>query len=516
MTAGKFEENVNSIPLAETPSSLPVQDPFDLAQDDYDEQITFTLLWSYRRVIAMCTVISFGGFLFGWDTGTIGGILLLPSLLKSIGEEQVDGTYKLNTVIHGLLVGTYHIGAIIAGFTLVRLSDFKGRRLPIMVATGIYIVGNLIQLLTAESGRWYQFMIGRFISGLCIGTVGSLCPVFISETSPAVIRGSLTTLYLLANTTGLWIGAIVIYGLKSSFDSNASWMICLGIPMVVAAVVFCGILYAPESARYLIERGDIKGAERTLKRIGDRNVPRTVNSIKSKLTLDSRAQELGYFEMFKTKKYRKRLFTGMMVMFLQQMSGIDYFFYFGTQLFYSVGLNDSYVTLIILVTVNWLSAWAVMFVVERFGRKNTLLVGSATSFCTLMIYAVVGVTMVDLDATSSENRTPGIIMITFTCIYIICFGCTWAGCGNVVVTEMFPLQIRSKGMGVSIAFNWGANFFIAFCTPIVTAEIHYYFGLVFAGCMFVSFWFVLIFVPETKGISLEEIDGLYEKDLKAA
>ncbi|ONH68202.1 Hexose transporter 2 [Cyberlindnera fabianii] len=491
--------------------------PFEVIEnDEFDEQrdpeITIQLLWSYRSVILVCLMISFGGFLFGWDTGSISGIIALPSFEHKLGNyDPKTNDYHIGTVVHGLLVGCYHIGCIIGGFTLVRLSDFKGRRLPILICLVIYITGNTIQATTSRSGKWYQFMIGRFVSGLCIGSLGSLLPIFISELSPAVIRGSLTTLYLLLNTTGIMLGAIVIYLLKNAFDDNTAWIICLCVPIGVAMLVFIGILKAPESARFLISIGDIDGATKSLKRIGESNIEETIASMQAKFAVESKADEMGYFQMLTNKRYTKRLFTGVMVMFLQQMSGIDYFFYFGTQLFFSVGLNDSYVTMIILATVNYFTTWAVMYVVERFGRKKTLLVGSAACFSTLMVYAIVGVTMVDLDADASGNRTPGYIMITFTCIYIIVFGCTWAGCGQVVVTEMFPLQIRSKGVSVSIAFNWGANFFIAFCTPIVTAEIHYYFGLVFAGCMFVSFWFVLFFVPETKGISLEEIDGLYEK-----
>nr|QFR37090.1 MFS transporter [Cyberlindnera americana] len=476
--------------------------------------INFKMLWNFRKVITMCLLITFAGFLFGYDTGVIGGILQLPSAKRTLGKAVVDAngdiTYTIDTVTHGLLVSTYHIGCIIGGITIARAADFKGRRMPMMFSMFVYCCGNLIQILTCKTGKWYQFMIGRFVTGICIGSIAVLGPMFISETAPTIIRGSLTSCYQNLICTGILVGASVIYATKSSFDGDAAWVIPLALTMGVSLLVCIGIIFTPESARYLISIGKIDEARQSLIKTGETNVESTLENLRMRLTLDRKADEIGYMEMVTNKRNFKRLMIGVTLMFLQQMSGIDYFFYFGTQLFSSVGIKDSYLTMILLGSVNYATSILAIILVERFGRKRTLLTGSVLAFITLMIYSTVGVTMVDL-SDGADNRTPGYVMITFTCLFLLSFGSTWSGCVSVVVNEVFSLQIRSKALGVSMAFCWGANFFIAFCTPIITDIIHYAFGYVFAGCMFVSFFFVLFVVPETKGISLEEMDALFEK-----
>lgn len=490
-------------------------DEFLRSAHNQPERVTLLMLWNFRKVITMCILISWAGFLFGYDTGIIGGILQMPSITTAFGDVTTDDftgetTHSINTVIHGLLVGTYHIGCIIGGVTIARAADFRGRRIPIMFAMVIYCLGNTIQITTCQTGKWYQFMIGRFVTGMCIGSVAVLGPMFISETAPTIIRGSLTACYQNMICMGIMIGSIVVYLTKSSYTSNAAWIIPLCLSMLVSVVVCVGIIFTPESARYLVSIGQIDEARRSLIKTGETDVEFTIDNLVEKLTMDRKADDIGYMEMIANKKNFKRLLIGVTLMFLQQMSGIDYFFYFGTQLFTSVGLDDSYVTLIIIATVNYTTSIAVMFIVERFGRKKTLLAGSVLTTIMLTVYATVGVTMVDFTP-GADNSTPGYVMITFTCLFILSFGCTWAGCVSVVANEVFPLQIRSKALGVSIAFNWSANFFIGFCTPIVTEVIHYAFGYVFAGCMFFSFWFVFFVVPETKGISLEDVDMIFEK-----
>jgi SP family sugar:H+ symporter-like MFS transporter len=518
ISKGKNNLETTILSVPQTPEAFERVDPLSLNHDEelhdlveYPQNISFDLIWSYNRVISKCLLVAFAGFIFGYDTGTIGGILELTSAKAVLGELGIDG-YQIPSVIHGLIISMYHIGCIAGGFTIVRLADYMGRRRPIQIAMCCYITGITIQITTVFTHKWWQFMIGRMVTGLCIGSAGVLGPMLISETAPSVIRGSLTSMYGLMITVGILIGSIAIFITKQTINGNEAWIVPLFIGMGIAFIVACGIFFTPESPRYLISIGKVEEARCSLASVDEKDIENTIETIKSKLDLEKNAIQVGFVEMVSNKHNFKRLVIGMSLMLFQQMSGIDYFFYFGTTLFKSVGISDSYATLIILAAVNHCMSWVGLYVVERFGRKPSLLIGAFVEFICMIIYSTVGSTMIKLDGTSEENKVPGTIMIVFTCVFVMVFAITWATSVAVVCSEVFPLQIRSKAFGLSIAFNWGANFFIAFCTPVITEHIHYMYGYVFAGCIFASFWFVLLIVPETRGISLEQMGTLFEDE----
>lgn len=502
--------NTNPLELELNNSLFPPEEIHDLVEQP--QLLSPALIWSYRRVISRCLIISCAAFPFGYDTGCIGGLLELNSVKRVLGTyDPHTGMYEIAAMRHGLLLAMYHIGCIVGGFTIARLADYLGRKKPIQIAMCCYVLGITLQVTTVYTHKWWQFMIGRIVSGLCIGSAGVLGPMFISETAPAVLRGSLTSLYGLFITIGILIGSIVIFTTKSVANGNAEWTGTLLVGLVAAVLIAISIQFAPESSRYLISIGKDDEARKSLLKIGEPDVEGAVQLIKSKLDLESNARQVGFIEMLRNKHNMKRLTIGMLLMLFQQMSGVDYFLYFGTKLFDSVGIQDSYVTLIILTLVNHVTSYGGVYTVEKFGRKPIMLTGAFIEFICLIIYSTVGSTIIKLDGTASENRIPGMVMIIFTCIFIMAFSTTWAPSVAVVCSEVFPLHIKSKAFGLSIAFNWGANFFIAFCTPVITDHIHYLYGYVFAGFVFASFWFVMLVVPETRGISLEQMDTLFSE-----
>lgn len=476
-------------------------------------QVDLALIWSFRKVILLSILISFSGFLFGYDTGVIGGIINMRSFIRTLGHiDPTTGNHKLESYQTGLLVSGYHIGCITGGFTIARLADSLGRKIPILISMMVYITGILIQITSCVSGKWYQFLIGRMTSGLCIGSVAVLAPMFISETAPTVIRGSCTSLYQLNITIAIFTGSIVVYSCKEMYTNEAEWVIPLSLGIGFALAVCIGIFSTPESARYLVSIGEYEKAKKTLKTVEDPDVEGTLVILQEKLSLEHNADNVKFIEIFK-KKYIKRVIIGSMLMIFQQMSGIDYFFYYGTSLFKFAGVNDSYITSIIIAVVNLVVTIPGLYVIEKLGRKTSLLIGAAGTTCCLFIYSMIGSIKVDTNTSNdpTANKIPGIIMIIFTCLYISFFSPTWGASVSVLVSELYPIHIKSKAIAFGTAFNWGSNFFIGFCTPIITEQIGYKYGFVFTGFMFTGFWFVLFMVPETQGVSLEDLEALFEK-----
>ncbi|KAG7908944.1 hypothetical protein KL906_003175 [Ogataea polymorpha] len=462
----------------------------------------------------LCSLIAFGGFVFGWDTGTISGFVNMPDFKNRFGQINGEGERYLSNVRTGLMISIFNIGCALGGLTLGRLADSKGRKVGIMLTMIVYIVGIVIQIASITS--WVQFFIGRIISGLAVGSVSVLCPMFISETSPKEIRGALVSSYQLMITLGIFLGYCTTYGTYHNYDDSRQWRIPLGLCFAWALLMIFGMTFMPESPRYLIEKDRLEDAKRSIAKVNkveidSEFVEHEAAIILNSIEIERQAGSASWGELFTGKpKIFYRLFVGVILQSLQQLSGDNYFFYYGTTIFKSVGLTDSFETSIVLGVVNFASTIGSLFVVDRFGRRFTLIGGGIGMAVCLVIFAAIGTKILYKGEFGVDpNQSVGDAMIFLSCLFIFFFATTWGPCVFVVVSETYPLRIRQKGMGIAQSANWLWGFLIAFFTPFITNAIHFAYGFVFFGCVVFSIFFVFAFVPETKGLTLEEVDQLY-------
>lgn len=477
---------------------------------------------SFKDHIAIsifCFLVAFGGFVFGFDTGTISGFLNMSDYKARFGQQGADGTYYMSNVRTGLIVSIFNIGCAIGGIFLSKVADIYGRRIGLMFSMVIYVVGIIVQIASLHA--WYQIVIGRAIAGLAVGLVSVLSPLFISESAPKSLRGTLVCCFQLCITLGIFLGYCTTYGTKSYTDSR-QWRIPLGLCFAWAIILVVGMLSMPESPRFLIEKNRIEDAKRSISRsnkvhVDDPSVYTEVQLIKAGIDKEALAGSSTWMDLIKGKpRIFERVIMGIMLQSLQQLTGANYFFYYGTTIFQAVGLHDSFQTSIVLGTVNFASTFVGIYVIERFGRRLCLLVGSAAMFVCFIIYSVLGSTHLFVQGWLGETYTPtGNAMIFVTCLYIFFFASTWAGGVYCIVSETYPLRIRAKGMAVATAANWMWGFLISFFTPFITGAIHFYYGFVFSGCLLFSFVYVYFCVVETKGLSLEEVDELYATGIPA-
>lgn len=485
----------------------------------------YEILQSNWQLIIMCFGIAFTGLFFGYDTGTIGGITNMQPWLKRFGYyNQSTLEYEMSTTIVGIIVSSFHVGCICGGFTIARLSDTLGRRTPIAIACVVYTIGLAVQI---ASKRWYQFMIGRVITGLTVGANAVLAPMFLSEIAIPNIRGIIVNFYQIALTHGILFGYVADYAAKENYRGSKMWRLPLIGGFIFSLIILPMLAFVPESPRYLIQKGKFEEAKKCIARLKGKHrtilksesefedvtyvdeVNEEFEFLKAVYHLQEHQQRHTNFWALFSKRFIKRTVSGMCIMGFQQLSGIDYFLYYGTKLFESVGIDDSYITSIILGAINAAMAYVSILVADNVGRKRGLFWGSMGCFICLFIFSTIGVTMIDHGG-ANNTKVPGIIMIVFTCLFLVLFSCSWSAIAPVLISEIFTMEIKSKAMAFSQSFNWGANFFIALCTPIITARIGYGFGYVFAGSMFVAVIFVHFVIPETKGMTLEEIDDHYE------
>ncbi|CAH1828819.1 unnamed protein product [Saccharomyces cerevisiae] len=470
---------------------------------------------AYVTVSIMCIMIAFGGFVFGWDTGTISGFVNQTDFIRRFGMQHKDGTYYLSKVRTGLIVSIFNIGCAIGGIILSKLGDMYGRKVGLIVVVVIYIIGIIIQI--ASINKWYQYFIGRIISGLGVGGIAVLSPMLISEVSPKHLRGTLVACYQLMITAGIFLGYCTNYGTKT-YSNSVQWRVPLGLGFAWALFMIGGMTFVPESPRYLAEVGKIEEAKRSIAvsnkvAVDDPAVLAEVEAVLAGVEAEKLAGNASWGELFSSKtKVLQRLIMGAMIQSLQQLTGDNYFFYYGTTIFKAVGLSDSFETSIVLGIVNFASTFVGIYVVDRYGRRTCLLWGAASMTACMVVYASVGVTRLwpnGQDQPSSKGA--GNCMIVFACFYIFCFATTWAPIPYVVVSETFPLRVKSKAMSIATAANWLWGFLIGFFTPFITGAINFYYGYVFMGCLVFMFFYVLLVVPETKGLTLEEVNTMWEE-----
>ena len=470
---------------------------------------------AYVTVSIMCIMIAFGGFVFGWDTGTISGFINQTDFIRRFGMKHKDGTNYLSKVRTGLIVSIFNIGCAIGGIILSKLGDMYGRKVGLIVVVVIYIIGIIIQI--ASINKWYQYFIGRIISGLGVGGIAVLSPMLISEVSPKHLRGTLVSCYQLMITAGIFLGYCTNYGTKT-YSNSVQWRVPLGLGFAWALFMIGGMTFVPESPRYLAEVGKIEEAKRSIAvsnkvAVDDPSVLAEIEAVLAGVEAEKLAGNASWGELFSSKtKVLQRLIMGAMIQSLQQLTGDNYFFYYGTTIFKAVGLSDSFETSIVLGIVNFASTFVGIYVVERYGRRTCLLWGAASMTACMVVYASVGVTRLwpnGQDQPSSKGA--GNCMIVFACFYIFCFATTWAPIAYVVISETFPLRVKSKAMSIATAANWLWGFLIGFFTPFITGAINFYYGYVFMGCLVFMFFYVLLVVPETKGLTLEEVNTMWEE-----
>lgn len=450
-------------------------------------------------------VASIGGFMFGYASGQISGYFGMDDFCHRFGVTDVASSVctwpavRQGTITSLLCAGAL-IGAIVAG----RLADVVGRRLCVSGFALFCMVGAVIEISSQYS--WVQFAVGRLVEGVGIGGLSVVVPMYQSECAPKTIRGILIASYQLFVTLGIWVAAMVSrehavvskppdavfqinYGTHDSYHSSAQWRIPNGISFAWALILGCGILFLPESPRYSYRCGRHEEARNVIARLAGlspyhKDVDDQINDIQQKV-FEERSSEAKWHEVITGPRMMYRTTLGMVLQIGQQLTGSNFFFYYGTTVFAAVGLTDSYVTQIILNTVNVACTFLSFWVFANVGRRKALMAGAAWSFMCFMVYSLVGHS---IDPTT--NATSGNVLIVSSCFFIAAFATTWGPLAWAIVAELDPARYRAQCMALATASNWLFNFLISFFTEFIIEDIGYLYGLVFAGCCFTLFWIV--------------------------
>lgn len=456
--------------------------------------------------IILGAVASIGGFMFGYESGQISGFLAMPDFIDRFGDNG-----EFSAVRSGTIVGLLAVGTLFGCLGSAPLADTFGRRLTISFSAFWYIVGVIIEITSERV--WVQFAMGRFTAGLGIGALSTVVPMYQSESIPKRIRGATVSSYQLLITLGIWTAYMVNYGTRKAYDDSAQWRIGNGLSALWALLLGFTVLLLPESPRFAYRKGRIEEARRNMARLNGvaENsifIDAEIKEIQDKLEAESAGGDHPWHEIFTGPRMLYRTLLGMILQAGQQLTGANYFFYYGTTIFSATGLDNSYVTSIILGTVNVAATIVGLWIVENVGRRKAMIAGALWMFVCLFIYSFVGHYQLNhADPTSTPQA--GNIMIVFTCLFIAAFATTWGPLVWAIVGELYPARYRAICMALATASNWLFNFLISFFSTMITNNIDYFYGLVFGACCAALAIITYFFMIETKGRSLEEIDTMY-------
>jgi sugar porter (SP) family MFS transporter len=443
---------------------------------------------SRRFVFAAAAFAGLGGLLFGYDTGVISGAELFFKNDFSLS------TFALEVIVSGVLAGAA-VGALAGG----RLADLFGRRPLLIVTALIFAVGALVCAAASSPGI---LIFGRIIVGLGIGLSSGTVPVYISEVSTPDARGWTVSLFQLAITLGILLAYVVDY----AFASIQGWRWMFGLALVPAAIFGCGMLFLPESPRWLVRRGRHDSARATLSRIREQSrVEAELQEIQSSL---AESAERGTWRDLLSPGLRPVLIVGIGLAIFQQVTGINTVIYYAPMIIQSAGISSAsgaILTTAGIGVVNVLMTIVSMWLIDRIGRRPLLLTGIAGMTVTLGLLGW---------AFHSAGRGGVLawLAVISMMLYVASFAISLGPIFWLLIAEIYPLKVRSSAEGLAATFNWVSNLIVTltFLTLVQMTGASRTFWLY--GLFAIGAWIFCYFLaPETKGRSLEQIEEFWRK-----
>ena len=453
------------------------------------------------RVVGLASTAALGGFLFGYDSAVINGAV---SALKSL--------FDLSDIAIGFVVSIALIGSAIGAWFAGALADRFGRRKVMLVAAGLFLI--------AAVGQAFPFgvadlMLWRFIGGAGIGVASVMAPMYIAEIAPAQIRGRMGSLQQFAIVIGIFATGLVNYVVLQAAGGNARNVWFLGLEawqwmflsMIVPAVIYALlVLRIPESPRYLVAIGEPERAGQVLSTIYTVDVTPMVADIEQSLAgdhkprfSDIRGRTLGLMPI---------VWIGIMLSAFQQFVGINAVFYYSNTIWESVGFSESqaFQTSLITTGINVLFTVVAIALVDRVGRKPLLLIGSAGMVITLATLTwVFGTAATNADGQPVLADGPDVVALIAFNAYVAFFAATWGPIVWVLLGEMFPNRIRAIALAIAASAQWIANFLVSTTFPeLAGISLGLAYGI-FTAFAILSIPFVMKYIRETKGVSLEDM-----------
>jgi len=424
-------------------------------------------------------IVSLGGLLFGFDTAVISGV-----------EQSIQQLFQLSDLMHGFTIATALIGTIIGSFTSGYPADKYGRKPMLFIIAVLFMVSAIGSALSTTI---LQFIIFRLLGGLSIGASSVVAPMYISEISPAKVRGRMTMLFQFNIVFGITIAFFSNYLLRDTGANPWRWM--LGVESVPALLYLILLFIIPQSPRFLIKIGKMDEALKVLSRVEPGDIKRRTEEIQASF------QNNVIREKLFVKKYSKPILIAFLVAFFNQTTGINGILYYAPRIIENTGLagSTSMQQAIAIGFTNLVFTFVAVNLIDRVGRKRLLLIGSVGTFIFLALTA----------SAFFQNNFSGYNIVLYLMGFVAFFAISSGAVIWVLIAEVFPNSVRGKGQGLGSGTHWALAALITYLLPFAVESDTIGGGMTFAffaAMTFIQFFVVWRIFPETKGKSLEELE----------
>ncbi|MBN9384454.1 MAG: sugar porter family MFS transporter [Chitinophagaceae bacterium] len=435
---------------------------------------------SYPVRIAL--IAALGGFLFGFETVVISG-----------AEKTLERIWSLSSFAQGFTVASSLLGTIIGSMIASIPAKKYGRKKVLQVIAVLFIIAAVG---CASVSAWISFIFFRVVGGVAVGASSVVAPMYISEIAPAKLRGRLAGSFQVNIVLGIMVAFLTNFLLKDLGDNAWRWM--LGV-MIVPAVLFWVLLRAiPESPRWLVINGFADQAAPVMQKIGEPNVQGAIAAIRQSLHEQDGAPGEHKEPLFQ-KRYTKPIIYAVLLAMFNQLSGINAILYYAPRIFEMAGFdkNDSFLQSVYVGAANLFFTLLAMTVIDKFGRKKLLLIGS------------IGMTLfLGLTAYAFKQGAGGGLVLVYLVGFIAFFAFSQGAVIWVFISEIFPNSVRSQGGSLGSSTHWIMAAIISWTFPIIvegSSNGGYYSFVFYSIMMFIQLIFVWRVLPETKGRTLEDI-----------
>ncbi|OTB02720.1 hypothetical protein M426DRAFT_61728 [Hypoxylon sp. CI-4A] len=489
------------------------------------------------KVFRIALFACIGGILYGYNQGMFSGVLAMPAFKAHMGDydpfdDSADQTKKgwLTAILE---LGAW-IGTLLSGF----IAETISRKYGVLVAVTVFVVGVVIQA-TAQSGGYHVILGGRFVTGMGVGSLATIVPIYNSEVAPPEIRGALVALQQLAITFGIMVSFWIDYGTNYiggtilGSQKDAAWLVPICLQLFPAIILFVGMIFMPFSPRWLVHHDREDEARRILANL--RGLPADHElveleflEIKAQSQFEKRTvaehfphlsdqaawstfklQFVAIKSLFQTKAMLKRVMVACITMFFQQWTGINAVLYYAPSIFTQLGMNSTTTSLLatgVVGIVMFVFTIPTVLYIDRVGRKPVLVAGAIGMATCHIIIAVIVAKNANQWGSQAAAGWAAVVMVW---LFTINFGYSWGPCSWIIVAEIWPLSTRPYGTSLGASSNWMNNFIVGQVTPIMLSRIGYGTYVLFGLLTFMGAAFIWFFVPETKRLTLEEMDVIF-------
>ncbi|XP_057962474.1 sugar carrier protein C-like [Malania oleifera] len=469
-------------------------------------------------VTITCIVAAMGGLIFGYDIGISGGVTSMASFLKDffpsvyrkeMAESSTNQYCTFDSQTLTMFTSSLYLAALLSSLLASTVTRRFGRKLSMLFGGVLFCIGAIINGLAQAV---WMLIVGRLLLGFGIGFANQSVPLYLSEMAPYRYRGALNIGFQLSITIGILIANVLNY-FFAKIKGGWGWRLSLGGAVVPALIISIGSLVLPDTPNSMIERGRFDAAKTKLRQIrGIDDVEEELNDLVAASEASKKVEHP--WRNLLQRKYRPHLTMAILIPFFQQLTGINVIMFYAPVLFKTIGFGSdaSLMSAVITGIVNVAATVVSIYGVDKWGRRYLFLEGGTQMLICQIIVAICIGAKFGIDGNPGNlPKWYAIVVVLFICIYVAGFAWSWGPLGWLVPSEIFPLEIRSAAQSINVSVNMFFTFIIA--EIFLTMLCHLKFGLFLFFAFFVVIMtiFIYMFLPETKGIPIEEMNEIWKR-----